>query len=85
MNSTAAIQIHIDLKEPNALRRATIAYRKMIHALEQKKRIESLVHAFYLEEVLNRFPKQDTLRLQRTTPRYFTNAASRVHCLFERH
>ncbi|CAG8836803.1 205_t:CDS:2, partial [Gigaspora margarita] len=40
-------------EEPNALQRATIAYGKMIHTLEQKEQIKSLVHAFYLGEVLN--------------------------------
>ncbi|CAG8786396.1 8729_t:CDS:1, partial [Gigaspora margarita] len=73
---TTAIQIYIDLsttnlsledpflpyiKEPNTIRRATIVYKKIIQTLEQNKKIKSLVHTFYLKEVLNQFQKRTLL------------------------
>ncbi|CAG8464495.1 10339_t:CDS:1 [Gigaspora rosea] len=101
MNTTAVIQIYIDLStinlsvndiptypyspEHSLVQIATLVYRRIVDALEEENRIESLVHAFYLGEMINRSPRREVHKLKRIIPRYYTDAAIRTHLLFEHH
>ncbi|CAG8643782.1 4427_t:CDS:1 [Dentiscutata erythropus] len=73
MPSIAAVQIYIDLSTLNVIpidptpcpyyeeqrfvNKAVVAYDQIVLALDEKERIESLVHAFYLGELLKKHPK----------------------------